>query len=73
VAFSPDGSLVASGSQGKTIKFWAVESGKRVDPVIEQDAAVNSLAFSPHHALLASGTDDAIITLWEFSSRQPVQ
>jgi WD40 repeat protein len=67
VAFSPDGRLLASGSDDKTIKLWEVASGSLVRTLSGHTNDVRSVAFSPDGRLLASGSDDKTIKLWDIS------
>ncbi len=45
--FSPDGDYLVSGSQGKMIQLWNVETHKEVATLQGYDSYINSLEFSP--------------------------
>ena len=54
VAFSPDGSILASGSWDNTIKLWEVASGRELRTLTGHTSWVMSVAFSPDGSILAS-------------------
>ncbi|MBD2540753.1 serine/threonine protein kinase [Coleofasciculus sp. FACHB-SPT36] len=64
VAFSPDGQILASGSEDNTIKLWQLGTGKEIRTLTGHSESVNSIAFSPDGQLLASGSSDKTIKLW---------
>ena len=65
VAFSPDGTILASGGYCQTLILWDVESGRRMRHLQGHTGAVRSVAFSPDGTTLASGSDDGAVALWD--------
>ena len=68
VSFSPDGTLLASGSTDTTVKLWAVKNHTNIATLEGHHWETTSLAFSPDGALLASGSNDDTVKLWDMSS-----
>ena len=64
VAFSPDGSMLATGSLDDTTRLWDARSGKLLQR-LEHDGPVLSLAFSPDGSMLATGSEDNMARLWD--------
>jgi WD40 repeat protein len=56
VAFSPDGSRLATASWDGTVKLWEVNGGQEVLTLWVQKDRVNSLAFSPDGSRLATAS-----------------
>jgi hypothetical protein len=72
VAFSPDGKILALGSDA-AIRLWDVASRTPLgEPLTGHTNAVQSVVFSPDGKLLASGSTDRTIILWDVASRQPL-
>lgn len=78
VAFSPDGSLLATGGRlDGEIRFWALPSG-RPNGSIEAHSGgiartVGDLAFLPDGKRLASGGRDGTVKLWDVKSRKNIR
>ncbi len=64
VAISPDGEMVASGSDDKTVTLWNLKTGKQIFTFIGQAQEVYSVAISPDSKTLVSGSFDQKITSW---------
>jgi len=65
VGFSPDGSLLATGSVDRTVKVWSTADGKLLRTFVGHEGAVVSLAFSPDGKRLASGSEDTTVLIWD--------
>jgi WD40 repeat protein len=73
VAFSPDGKVVASGSQKNTIRLWDVETGEELKVLTGHTGAVVGLCFSPDGKTLASSSWDRSIRLWDVATGNEVR
>ena len=53
-AFSPDGKILATGSDNGSVKLWNVTAGQELTTLKGHDSSVRSLVFSPNGKILAS-------------------
>ncbi|WP_174186976.1 WD40 repeat domain-containing protein [Nocardia barduliensis] len=73
VAFSPDGALLATGSNESTVRLWDAKTRQETAPPIKgHSEKARAVAFSPDGALLATGGDDNTVRLWDVKTRQQV-
>jgi WD40 repeat protein len=73
VAFSPDGSMVASASGDRTIKLWDARSGEERQTLKGHGSGVTAVAFSPDGSMVASASKDQTVKLWDARSGEERQ
>ena len=64
LAFSPDGKMLASGSQDKTVQLWDIEKQRKLATLKTHEGWITALAFSTDGKTLASGDANKVIKLW---------
>ena len=74
VAFSLDGTLLASGTLDGTVELWDVATKQNIATLQRHTYWVWSVAFSPDGKTLASGAldEDATIKLWNVATRENI-
>ncbi len=67
-AYSPDGRLIATGSDDSTAALWDATDPRRRTPIAVlrgYSAPVKAVTFQPGGTLLATGGDDGSVKLWD--------
>ena len=64
VAFSPDGALIASGSEDHMVRVWHLPTGRLLRRLDGHSSAVTAVAFSPDGSTIASASNDRTCLLY---------
>jgi WD40 repeat protein len=65
LAFSPDGTRLASAGADQTVRIWNPSRGREVLAPPGAGGRVHGVAFSPDGGRLAATTADGIVRVWE--------
>jgi len=68
LAYSPDQTMIASGSRDETIRLWDAETGQCLKTLVCSGSWVQTLAFSPSGEYLVSGGSDGEIRVWQVAT-----
>ncbi len=65
LAFSPNGTRLASGSRDKAVLLWDTTTGNQLLTLQKHKGDTNVLAFSADGKILAIGSNDTTVQLWD--------
>ena len=72
IAYSPDGSLIATGSWDTKVKLWDTKSGFLIRTLSGHTGLVKSLAFTPDGQALLTASYDDTLKLWNVATGQVI-
>ncbi|TCO55723.1 WD40 repeat protein [Actinocrispum wychmicini] len=72
VAFSPDGHMLATASNDRTVKLWDATSHRLLTTLAGHAARVYRATFSPDGRTLATASDDQTVKLWDVTTHQEI-
>ncbi|CAE7150245.1 unnamed protein product [Rhizoctonia solani] len=68
LAFSPDGTRVASGTDDKSIWVWDHNGQLVLGPITGHSGPIRSIVYSHNGAFIISGSEDHTIRIWDANS-----
>ncbi|WP_226931354.1 TIR domain-containing protein [Parafrankia sp. CH37] len=73
VAFSPDGTTLATADRGGAVHLWETTTGRQTRKLTGHHGWVKTVAFSPDGTTLATSDTSGAVRLWETSTGQQTQ
>ena len=73
IAFSPDGTKLATGSLDRTVNVWEAATGRPIVVFAGHAAPVIEVAFNADGTRLVSTSQDATVKLWDLTSEPGVR
>lgn len=73
IEFSPDGTVLASGTEGGTVWLWNAATGQPIAKLEHHSLRVNDLAFRSDGGLLFAGSNDGTISVGVLNSRKKLE
>lgn len=70
--FSQDGSVIASGDQGGTVRIWGVQRQEQIATWQAHDSRVSEIAVSPNGKVLATTSYSGDVSIWEIESGKKI-
>ena len=71
MAWSPDGTRLATASDDETVRLWDPTTGQTTATLTGHTDRVNAVAWSPDGTRLATASDDGTVRLWDPATGRP--
>ncbi len=68
IAMSPDGMIIATGSEDTTIRLWDINTGQLTRTLKGHNHRIHSVIFTSNGQILISGSEDNTIRLWNVTT-----
>lgn len=72
VAFSPNGSLIVTGSGGGTAQLWGADTDEPLGEPLRHGDEVRAVAFSPDGTRVVTGSRGGTVRLWDADTGRPI-
>lgn len=72
IAFSPDGTMLATTSFDKTVRIWSLADGRFLGELTGHEKGVNAVAFSPDGSRIVTASSDETVRLWNRRTREEI-
>ena len=73
IGMSPDGMIIATGSEDTTIRLWDINTGHLTRTLKGHNHRIHSVIFTSNGQILISGSEDNTIRLWDVTTGENIK